>query len=196
MKSEEEKMLAGVPYDAHGPELIGVRKQVKKILHRLNVTEYHADNFQDVINELCPNAAKDFYVEPPFYCDYGKYIYAEEKVFINFGAVILDGGTVKIGARTLIAPGVHIYTAEHPLQIEERRVWENCRPVVIGRECWIGGHATICPGVTIGDRSVIGAGAVVVHDIPPDSLAVGNPARVIRKLNGAEDRKAAISTQK
>jgi maltose O-acetyltransferase len=186
MKTEEEKMLAGEPYDAHGPELIGVRKRIKSILHRLNVGEYHADTMQSIVNELCPNAAKDLYLEPPFYCDYGKYIYAEEKVFINFGAVILDGGTVGIGARTLIAPGVHIYTAEHPLDIAERRVWENCRPVKIGRDCWIGGHVTICPGVTIGDRSVIGAGAVVVKDIPSDCLAVGNPARALKQLNKAE----------
>ncbi len=76
-------------------------------------------------------------------------------------------------------------TARHPLEAGERMVWEDCRPVVIGENCWIGGHATICPGVTIGDRCVIGAGAVVVKDIPADTLAIGNPAVVIRKLNGA-----------
>jgi maltose O-acetyltransferase len=187
MKTEEEKMIAGEHYDAHGPEMIAIRKKVKKILHRLNVAEYHAGTMQSVINELCPNSAKDLYLEPPFYCDYGKYIYAEEKVFINFGAVILDGGKVTIGARTLLAPGVHIYTAGHPLDIADRKEWEDCKPVAIGRDCWIGGHATICPGVTIGDRSVIGAGAVVVKDIPPDSLAVGNPARVVKKLNLPKD---------
>lgn len=196
MKSEEEKMVAGEPYDAHGPELLGVRLKTKKLLHRLNVTEAYSDHQQSIINEICPNAARDLYIEPPFYCDYGKYIYAEEKVFINFGAVILDGGTVKIGKGTLLAPGVHIYTAQHPLEVVQRREWEDCKPVVIGRECWIGGHVTICPGITIGDRSVIGAGAVVTHDIPSDCLAVGNPARVIRKLNGAGDRCAAISAQK
>ena len=183
MKTEEEKMLAGEHYDAHCPEMIAVRKKVKRILHRLNVTEYHADTMQEIINELCPNSAGDLYLEPPFHCDYGVHIHAAEHVFVNFGCVILDGGKVTIGAYTLIAPGVHIYTARHPLELEDRKVWEDCRPVVIGERCWIGGHATICPGVTIGDRSVIGAGAVVVKDIPPDCLAVGNPAKVIRKLN-------------
>lgn len=120
---------------------------------------------------------------PPFYCDYGDGIYAAEGVFINFGAVILDGAKVTIGRKTLIAPGVHIYTAQHPLDADERDAYENCLPVTIGERCWIGGHATICPGVTIGDRCVIGAGSVVTHDIPADSLAVGNPAKVIRKLN-------------
>ena len=187
MKTEEEKMVAGEHYDAHGPEMIAIRMRTKKILHRLNVTECYTDTYQSVINELCPNAAKDLYLEPPFHCDYGFHIHAAEKVFINFGAVILDGGTVTIGAHTLIAPGVHIYTARHPLDIADRMVWEDCRPVVIGERCWIGGHVTICPGVTIGDRSVIGAGAVVVRDIPADCLAVGNPATVIRKLNLTKD---------
>jgi Acetyltransferase (isoleucine patch superfamily) len=183
MEDEINKMISGERYWAHSEGMINFRKNVKRILHKLNVTEYYTEKFQDVINELCPNSAKNLHLEPPFYCDYGEFIYAEENVFINFGAVILDGGTVKIGANTLFAPGVHIYTARHPLDIADRRKWEDCAPVVIGADCWIGGHATILPGVTIGDRCVIGAGAVVTKNIPDDSLAVGNPARIIRKLN-------------
>lgn len=182
-KSEMEKMFAGEPYNAHTPEMYAFRTKVKRLLHKLNVTEYYTDNFKSVINEICPNSAKDLHLEPPFYCDYGTQIYAAENVFINFGAVILDGAKVTIGANTLIAPGVHIYTAQHPLDAADRAVWEDCKPVTIGEQCWIGGHATICPGVTIGNRSVIGAGSVVTKDIPDDCLAVGNPARVIRKLN-------------
>lgn len=183
MKTEKEKMMAGEPYDAHCKEMLEIRTRVKHILHKLNVTEYYTENFQDTINALCPNAAKDIHLEPPFYCDYGENIIAGEGVFINFGAVILDGAKVTIGRKTLIAPGVHIYTARHPTDIKERRVWEDCAPVTIGEECWIGGHATICPGVTIGDRTVIGAGSVVTRDIPADCLAVGNPAKVVKKLN-------------
>jgi len=184
--TQKEKMFNGEPYDAHNEEMIAIRKKVKHILHRLNVTEYYSDNFQQVMNELCPNSAKNVHLEPPFYCDYGDHIYAGEKVFINFGAVILDGAKVTIGSHTMIAPGVHIYTSRHPLDASERDKWVDCRPVTIGERCWIGGHVTICPGVTIGDRCVIGAGSVVVKDIPEDSLAVGNPARVIRKLNEAK----------
>jgi maltose O-acetyltransferase len=186
MKTQKEKMFDGEPYDAHCEEMINIRTRVKGLLHKLNVTEYYTDKFQDIMNELCPNSASNIHLEPPFYCDYGDHIYAGDKVFINFGAVILDGAKVTIGARTLIAPGVHIYTAQHPLDADERDQWENCSPVTIGERCWIGGHVTICPGVTIGDRCVIGAGSVVVKDIPADSLAVGNPARVVRKLNNAE----------
>ncbi len=188
VETEKERMFAGKPYNAHSDEMVAIRIRTKRILHKLNVTEYYTDKFQDVIRELCPNTAKNFHVEPPFHCDYGDHIYAGDNVFINFGAVILDGAKVTIGAHTMIAPGVHIYTAQHPLDADERDQWEDCKPGTIGERCWIGGHATICPGVTIGDRTVIGAGSVVTKDIPADCLAVGNPARVIRKLNQQKEK--------
>ena len=184
LKRELDKMQAGERYDAHTPEMYEYRDEVKKLLRRLNITEYHEPTMAAITRELLCNAADDVYVEPPFLCDYGNLIFAEEGVWINFGCTILDGGGVYIGRKTLIAPNVSIYTATHPLDADERDEWEYCKAVHIGERCWIGGGVTICPGVTIGDRSVIGAGAVVADDIPADSLAVGCPAKVIRKLNG------------
>lgn len=89
VETEKERMFAGKPYNAHSDEMVAIRIRTKRILHKLNVTEYYTDKFQDVIRELCPNAAKNFHVEPPFHCDYGDHIYAGDSVFINFGAVIL-----------------------------------------------------------------------------------------------------------
>lgn len=183
MKTEKEKMMAGEPYDAFCKELTDIRTKVKATLHKLNVTEYYTDKFGDVIRELCPNAATGLNIVPPFYCDYGENIFAAEGVFINSGGCILDGAKVTIGRNTLIAPGVHIYTAQHPVEVKDRRTWEDCKAVSIGEECWIGGHSTICPGVTIGDRAVVGAGSVVTKDVPSDCLVAGNPARIIRTLN-------------
>ena len=183
LQDELRRMMNGDHYDGHTPEMYAWRDEVKKVLRRLNITEYHEPTMREITRELLPNCAPDIYVEPPFHCDYGNLIYAEEGVFINFGCTILDGGGVYIGRRTMIAPNVSIYTAGHPLDADERDEWETCRTVRIGERCWIGGGVTICPGVTIGDRCVIGAGAIVVSDIPDDSLAVGNPAKVIRKLN-------------
>ena len=183
LQDELRRMQSGQPYNAHTPEMYAWRDEVKKLLRRLNITEYHDSTMAAVTRELLPNSASDVYVEPPFYCDYGNLIFAGEGVFINFGAIILDGGGVYIGKKTLIAPGVHIYTAEHPLDADDRAKWEMCRPVRIGERCWIGGDVTICPGVTIGDRTVIGAGSVVTKDIPSDCVAYGNPCRVAKKVN-------------
>ena len=183
LKEELRKMQAGEPYNAHTPEMYAWRDETKKLLRRLNITEYHEPTMASITRELLPNSADNVYAEPPFYCDYGNLIFADEGVFINFGCIILDGGGVYIGRKTLIAPGVHIFTAEHPVNADDRDKWEMCRPVRIGERCWIGGDVTICPGVTIGDRSVIGAGSVVVRDIPADCVAVGNPAKVIKRVN-------------
>ena len=183
LQDELRRMQSGAPYNAHTPEMYAWRDEVKKVLRRLNITEYHEPTMAAITRELLPNSAPDVYVEPPFYCDYGNLIFAGEGVFINFGAIILDGGGVYIGKKTLIAPGVHIYTAEHPLDANDRAKWEMCRPVHIGERCWIGGDVTICPGVTIGDRTVIGAGSVVTRDIPSDCVAYGNPCRVAKKVN-------------
>lgn len=184
MKSEKDKMLAGENYLSDDKELVAERLRAKKLLHRLNVTEYVMNgNARNILHSLMPNAHKRLYIEPPFICDYGYNIYAGENVYINVNCVVLDEMKVEIGDNAFIGPGVHIYTASHPLDAFERRAFECSKPVSIGNDCWIGGNTTICPGVKIGNGCVIGAGSVVTKDIPAYSLAVGNPAKVIRQLN-------------
>ena len=184
MKSEKEKMLNGEIYYANDKILIAERTFAKKLLHKLNVTEYLMNgNARQILRQLLPNAHKKTYIEPPFHCDYGYNIYSGENVYFNVNCVILDTMKVEIGNNVFFGPAVQIYTATHPLDAIERRSVEFSKPVSIGNDCWIGGNAVICPGVKIGNGCVIGAGAVVTKDIPNNSLAVGNPAKVIRKLN-------------
>lgn len=183
LKSEKEKMIAGEYYLAGDPVLVKDRRRAKLLLHRLNVTEYRmTKKAREIIQELIPNAGTNLYIEPPFHCDYGYNIVCGDNVYFNVNCVVLDCATVTIGSNVFIAPNVQLYTATHPLDAELRKTLENALPITIGDDCWIGGNSVICPGVTIGVGCVIGAGSVVTRDIPDHSLAVGNPARVIRNL--------------
>jgi len=183
MKTEKEKMLSGEFYFANDKELTTERLKAKKLLHRLNVTEYIVNgNARAIVRELMPNAHRKIYIEPPFHCDYGYNIESGENVYFNVNCVVLDTMKVTIGSNVFFGPGAHVYTATHPLDAVQRRTLENSKPVTIGNDCWIGGNTVICPGVTIGNGCTIGAGSVVTKDIPDDSLAVGNPAVVIRDL--------------
>ena len=183
MKTEKEKMLSGENYFSNDKELTLDRNRVKKMLHKLNVVEYLMNgNARAILRELLPNAHKRIYIEPPFHCDYGYNIHLGEKVYFNVNCVVLDAAKVTIGSNVFIGPGVHIYTATHPTNAVERQTVEFVKPVSIGNDCWIGGNSVLCPGITIGDGVTIGAGSVVTKDIPENSLAVGNPARVIKKL--------------
>ena len=182
--TEKEKMIAGEYYLAGDAVLVKDRRKSKNLLHRLNVTEYRVTKkAREIVKELIPNAGANLYIEPPFFCDYGYNIVCGENVYFNVNCVVLDCTTVTIGSNVFFGPGVQIYTATHPLDAELRKTLENALPITIGDDCWIGGNSVICPGVTIGQGCVIGAGAVVTKNIPDNSLAVGNPAKVIRKLN-------------
>jgi len=185
--TEKEKMLAGEFYSPISKELADERLHAKKLLHRLNVTEYvMTDKSAAVLRKLIPNAPKDLYIEPPFHCDYGYNIHCGSRVYFNVNCVVLDVMKVTIGSSVLFGPGVHIYTATHPTDVKTRKSKAFGKAVTIGNDCWIGGGVIICPGVTIGNGCVIGAGSVVTKDIPDNSMAVGNPAQVIKKLNWQE----------
>lgn len=184
MRTEKEKMLAGELYHAPDRQLSDERLRARLLIKSLNETS--ADQVEQrarILNDLLPYAGTELWIEPPFYCDYGSNIKTGEKVFFNFNCVVLDVAMVTIGSRTLFGPNVQLYTATHPMNYKERASGlEFAKPIVIGDDVWIGGNTVVCPGVTIGNRSVVGAGSVVTKDVPPDVLAAGNPCRIIRSL--------------
>src|SRR5687768_10242124 len=184
MSTEKEKMLRGELYNASDAELMKARNSARLLFKQLNDSgDDQTELRQQVLKQLIPSQGKNLWIEPPFFCDYGTNITVGQKVFFNFNCVVLDVTKVTIGNHTLFGPAVQIYTAMHPLDADERRRGlEFAKPVVIGHDVWIGGAAVICPGVTIGDRAVIGAGSVVTRDVPADAFAAGNPCRVIRTL--------------
>ena len=177
-------MLSGEMYDPLDMQLSEERLQTRLLSKQFNETgEDKIEERERILKILLPNSGEGTWIQPPFYCDYGSNIVLGEKVFFNFNCVVLDVMKVRIGSRTLLGPGVQIYTATHPLNYRERAAGlEYAKPITIGEDVWIGGSAVICPGVSIGDRSVIGAGSVVTKDIPANVFAAGNPCRVIRKL--------------
>lgn len=176
-------MLAGELYDSLDPELSQERTRCRGLCQLLNQSrEDQPEERQRILAELF-GYNTDAWIQPPFHCDYGTNIVLGSKVFFNFNCVVLDVTNVIIGDNVLFGPSVQIYTATHPLDAAERRQGlESAKPITIGADVWVGGGAIICPGVTIGERSVIGAGSVVTRDIPADVVAAGNPCRVIRSL--------------
>lgn len=183
MRTEREKMLAGELYDALDPELAAARTRARDLCQALNATaEADIDARRALLRDLFGRGGDSVWMQPPFYCDYGTHIELGERVFFNFNCVVLDVCRVTIGDFTMFGPGVQILTPLHPMNAAERRVKEYGAPIVIGADVWVGGGALILPGVTIGDRSVIGAGSVVTRDVPSDVFAAGNPCRVIRPI--------------
>jgi len=183
MRSEREKMLAGELYNALDPELVVRRTRARDLLQTLNASrESDTEARRAILRDLFGAGGDTVWMQPPFYCDYGENIQLGERVFFNFNCVVLDVCRVHIGDFTLFGPAVQIYTPLHPWNAAARRSEENGKPVDVGSDVWVGGGAIILPGVSIGDRAVIGAGSVVTRDIPAGVFAAGNPCRVIRDI--------------
>lgn len=178
-------MLAGALYNGNDSELTEERSRTRKLVKKYNDSDPDETLLRkEILHELIGGYGKGLVIEPPFHCDYGSNIYLGENVYFNFNCIVLDVNTVTIGSNSLFAPNVQIYTATHPMDYKIRaEMLESGIAVSIGENVWVGGGAIICPGVTIGDRSVIGAGSVVTRDIPADVFAAGNPCRVIRPIN-------------
>lgn len=183
MPTEKQKMLAGELYRADDPELTAERQQARSLCRDLAALPPAEIARAKALLARLLGAATDACLTPPFFCDYGYNIRLGRNVYFNVNCVVLDVMPVSIGDNALFGPGVHIYTAMHPIGAAERRLGrEFARPVSIGADVWVGGGAIICPGVTVGAGAVIGAGSVVTRDIAPGVFAAGNPCRVIRQI--------------
>lgn len=183
--SELEKLLAGLPYDFTDTE-VNQRKlyAVKKCEELNKISILDKQKRQTLIKELLGTCGNDVNILPNFQCDYGKNIHIGDDFTMNFNGVILDVAPVYIGNHVMIGPNTMICTVNHPLDYQGRRNHQGiAKEIHIGNDVWIGGNCTILPGVTIGSRVVIAAGAVITKNIPDDSLVAGVPGRVIRKLN-------------
>lgn len=181
--TEKEKMLAGELYCAHTPELIAEHKRAQELCLKLNSPLTDEERRETAVR-LLGKCGEKVTLTQGFYCDYGTNIEVGENFYVNYGVCILDVCKVKIGKNCLIAPQVGIYTACHPLDCATRiSGLEMGKPVTIGDNCWIGGHAVINPGVTLGDNVIVGSGSVVTKSFPSGVIIAGNPARIIRYNN-------------
>ena len=176
MSLERERMLAGELYDPLDAELVAARDRARDLCRALNASgEADRDERRRIALALFGSGGESVWLQPPFYCDYGANIHLGERVFFNFNCVVLDVCEVRIGDFTLFGPSVQIYTATHPMNAELRRTQEYAKPITIGSDVWVGGGAILCPGVSVGSRSVIGAGSVVTRDIPEGGRGGGQP---------------------
>jgi maltose O-acetyltransferase len=176
-------MVAGEPYDPDDSELVAARRRARSLTSEYNDTDPdEPDRRRDLLAELFGATGDGVAVELPFCCDYGDSIAVGDDFFANFDCVVLDVAPVEFGDHCQLGPGVHVYTATHPMDAERRRETESGEPVTVGDDVWIGGNTVINPGVTVGDRAVIGSGAVVTDDVPADTFVGGNPAWVIREI--------------
>lgn len=171
-------------YDATAAELVRQRNCAKDLCFEYNsIRPSLTEKRDELIRKILAKAGKNLLIEQPFWCDYGYNIEVGDNFYANHGLVILDGAKVKFGNNVFIAPQCGFYTAGHPTDYETRNSGlEYALPITVGDNVWIGGMVCVLPGATIGSGSVIGAGSVVVHDIPENSVAAGNPCKVIRKI--------------
>lgn len=175
-------MLAGDLYFADDPELLELSRKAARLIERYNRSSVDDDRHA-LLSQLLGAVGAGVEIRPPFFCDYGSQIRIGARTFVNFNLVALDVASISIGDDVQIGPNVQLLTPTHPLEAEPRRAkLEAARPIAIDDNVWLGGGVIVRPGVRIGQNTVVGAGSVVTRDLPPNVVAVGNPARVIRTL--------------
>lgn len=183
-RTQRERMLAGDPYIADDPRIIEEYQRGVRLS-----AEYQAAYVQDpdsarpILEDLLGTLGPESHIRAPICVDFGTYVHIGARTFINFGLTALDVAPITIGDDCLIGPNVQLLTPTHPVEPQPRRdKLEGAQPITICDNVWLGGGVIVCPGVTIGENSVIGAGSVVTRDIPANVVAVGNPARVVRSI--------------
>lgn len=186
MKSEYDKMIQSEWYDAnYDSSLLEMRMHVQDLCYTYNQTRpSDLEKRKELLDEIFDEALQDVEIVAPLWVDYGKHTRFGKYVFINADTYFMDGAPITIGDYAFIGPKCGFYTATHPENIKKRNGGlERALPIVIGDNVWLGANVTVLPGVTIGSGCVIGAGSVVANDIPANSVAVGNPCRVIRQVD-------------
>ena len=189
MGAMRERMLRGELYVADDPDLAADHARAQRILDRYNATGHDEQAERDeLLRELLGSVGEGVVVKPAFRCDYGTYASIGDGSFLNYDCVMLDIAPIVIGARCWLASCVQLLAATHPIDpIPRRDGWEYGAPITLADNVWLGGGVIVCPGVTIGEHTVVGAGAVVTRDLPAGVVAYGNPARVVREI-GERDR--------
>ncbi len=183
-RTMRERMLAGELYLADDPVLAQEQARAARLLDRFNQTgvddgaERHG-----LLVELLGQLGEGSEIKPPLRCDYGYRIRVGARTFVNYGLIALDVASITIGHDVQVGPNVQLLTPTHPVEPDARRAkWEAAEPIAIEGNVWLGGGVIVLPGVTIGENTVVGAGSIVTKDLPPNVVAAGNPARVVRSL--------------
>jgi maltose O-acetyltransferase len=183
-RTMRERMLAGELYLADDPVLAEEQARAARLLDRFNQTGVDdATERHGLLLELLGQFGEGSEIKPPLRCDYGSRIRVGARTFVNYGLVALDVASIAIGDDVQIGPNVQLLTPTHPVDPDARRAkWEAAEPIAIESNVWLGGGVIVLPGVTVGENTVVGAGSIVTKDLPPNVVAAGNPARVVRSL--------------
>lgn len=192
---EYEKMLAGLPYHSSDPKMLELCAKARKLSRRYNTEDLSDQERRALLEKLVGKLGSNVAIDTPFYIDHGAHTTIGDNVIIGMNCTFIDNNSISIGNQVMIASGVQLCTATHPLKSKDRiianwstsmqRNWyhTSAKPIRIGDGVWIGANVTVLPGVTIGDHSTIAAGSVVNKDIPPHTLAMGVPCKPVKKLN-------------